>query len=144
MKDQYATSREGPEASESLLDHWAREWAELKRQEERLAEKRLEVERMMDQFLSFVPQDSSKTMHLLNGTKLKITRKMNYKVDLVLLEMLTAEWPEDIRPIKHKAVVDEAMLKQIRKESPNAWAKIARSIETKPAKVNFSIDRGEN
>lgn len=128
---------------EGLIDDMARRWSELKRQEERALAQRLEVEKEIDQLLAYVPQETSKSIGLASGAKLRFTRKLNYKVDLLLLEMLTADWPEEIRPIKTKQVVDETMLKHIRKESPSAWGKIARAIETKPAKVNISIDLGE-
>lgn len=125
------------------LDALASEWSRLKQLEQDLYDQRIEVEREIDQLLAYIPQESSKSIGLANGSKLKLTRKLNYKVDLLLLEMLTADWPEDIRPIKTKTVADETMLKHIRKESPTAWSKIARAIETKPAKVNISIDSGE-
>lgn len=126
-----------------LIDELTLQWQAAKQRESDARDERVTIE---DKILAFYPakEEGSQTFETEAGTKIKTTGKLTYKVDLPRLEYLTADWPQDVRPIKVKVEADETKLKAIRQESPTMWSRIATAVTTKPAKTGVAIEFKEN
>ena len=122
-----------------ILDVLALEWQLAKRREEQARDDRIKLE---EKILALYPAKDEGTTTVLTpiGHKIRTTGKWSYKCDLDLLQTLTLDWPEDVRPIRTKLEADETRLKTIRRTSPTMWARIAPAITTKPAKTGVSIE----
>lgn len=122
-----------------ILDVLALKWQLAKRREEQARDDRIKVE---EKILALYPAKDEGTTTVLTpiGHKIRTTGKWSYKCDLDLLQTLTLDWPEDVRPIRTKLEADETRLKTIRCTSPTMWARIAPAITTNPAKTGVSIE----
>ena len=126
-----------------IADVLALQWQAAKQREEQARADRIRVE---EKILGLYPakDEGSTTVLTPLGHKIRTTGKWSYKCDLQLLQTLTIDWPEDVRPVRMKLEADETRLKMIRCESPVMWAKIAQAVTTKPAKTGVSIEiKGE-
>lgn len=121
------------------LDTLATQWHAAKRMEDKAREDRIKIE---EAILKLHPakEEGSETVTTRLGTKVKLTGKLIYKADVQQLEVLTASWPEEARPIKVEVKADEAKLKAIRNDRPDLWKKIAGAVETKAAKTGVAIE----
>jgi hypothetical protein len=59
-----------------------------------------------------------------------------------LLE-ITANWPEEQKPVKTETKADEAALKFLRANRPDLWSRIAPAVTTKPMKTSITIEETE-
>lgn len=121
------------------LDTLATQWHAAKRMEDKARDDRILIE---EKILKLHPakEEGSETVTTRLGTKVKLTGKLIYKADVAQLEVLTAQWPEEARPIKVEVKADEAKLKAIRNDRPDLWKKIAGAVETKAAKTGVAIE----
>lgn len=121
----------------------AEKWLAAKAAEEVAKNLRLSVE---DQLLQLLParEEGSQTTELANGLKIRTTGKMTYKADLELLKAMTSSWPEDVRPIRAKLEVDEALLRAIRLDRPDLWAALSVAVTVKPAKTYLVVEATEH
>lgn len=124
------------------MDVLARQWNAAKNREDAARNERIGIE---DRMLKIHPakEEGSETVTTEDGTKIKLTGKLIYKADVKQLEVLTASWPEEARPLKVETKADETKLKAIRQERPDLWKKIAIAVETKPAKTGVSVEMKE-
>ncbi|MEY4441044.1 MAG: hypothetical protein RL442_44 [Pseudomonadota bacterium] len=124
------------------LDDLASQWRIAKAKEESAKELRVFLE---NEILKLHParEEGSETFTTANGFKIKLTAKLNYKVDVGKLVELTMDWQEDARPIKTKIEADETKLKAIRAEAPRLWSDIAPAVTVTPAKVGVTIEPRE-
>jgi hypothetical protein len=122
-----------------LIDQLTLKWQQAKQREFEARDERVGIE---EQILALYParEEGSSTVETDLGTKIRLTGKLTYKVDVIALHSMTIDWPEDVRPVRMKMEVDETKLKAIRQESPTMWAKIAPAVTTKPAKTGVAIE----
>jgi len=126
-----------------LIDQLTLQWQAAKQRENQARDDRVAIE---DKILALHParEEGTESFTTAAGTKIRLTGKLTYKVDLLQLEALTAGWPLDVRPVRMKLEADESKLKAIRQESPQVWAKIASAVTTKAAKTGVAIEfKGE-
>ena len=121
------------------IDQLCLQWQAAKNQESKARDQRVAIE---EKILVLHPahEEGSTTVVTPFGTKICTTGKLSYKVDLIALQSLTIDWPEDVRPVRMKLEADETKLKAIRQKSPTMWAKIAPAVTTKPAKTGVTIE----
>lgn len=124
------------------IDALAGFWAAAKEREDAARDERVEIE---NKILSLHPakEEGSETFATPAGVKITLTGKVTYKSDLEKLTVLTAGWPDELRPVRIKATADESVLKAIRSQRPDLWKQIAPAIETKPAKTGVKITWSE-
>lgn len=120
----------------------AEKWLAAKRREQEANAERLEIEKELLKHIA-VEEEGSKTTQLANGARVKATGKMSYKADIPQLTALTAGWPEEARPLKTKIEADESLLKAIRHDRPDLWARIAPAITLKPAKTYIVVEHAD-
>ena len=120
------------------LDALAGFWAAAKEREDAARDERVEIE---NRILALHPakEEGSETFATPAGVKITLTGKITYKSDLDKLTAITAGWPDELRPVRIKAVADESILKAIRSQRPDLWKTIAPAIETKAAKTGVKI-----
>ena len=125
--------------SEAELESLAEQWIVVKEAERAANAERLRIE---DKLLALIPakEEGSITQAISDRYKLKATGKLSYKADLDQLKALTADWPEDYRPIRIYEEADSAMLKAIRSDSPALWQRIASAVTVKPLKTSITIE----
>ena len=126
-----------------LIDQLTLQWQAAKQRENQARDDRVEIE---DKILALHParEEGTESFTTAAGTKIRLTGKLSYKVDLIALQSLTLDWPEDVRPVRMKLEADETKLKAIRQESPTMWARIASAVTTKAAKTGVAIEfKGE-
>ena len=131
-----------PSNTEAELEHLAERWLIVKDAERQANAERLRIE---DKILELHPakEEGSSNWTLTNGYKLKMTGKLSYKADLDVLLEITAEWPEEQRPVKTETKADDAALKFLRTNRPDLWKRIAQAVTTKPMKTAVTIEETE-
>jgi len=131
-----------PSNTEAELEHLAERWLIVKDAERQANAERLQIE---DKILELHPakEEGSSSWTLTNGYKLKMTGKLSYKADLDVLLEITAEWPEEQRPVKTETKADDAALKFLRTNRPDLWKRIAQAVTTKPMKTAVTIEETE-
>jgi len=131
-----------PSNTEAELEHLAERWLIVKDAERQANAERLQIE---DKILELHPakEEGSSSWTLTNGYKLKMTGKLSYKADLDVLLEITAEWPEEQRPVKTETKADDAALKFLRTNRPDLWKRIAQAVTTKPMKTSITIEETE-
>lgn len=120
------------------IDILAHKWSIAKQKEEAGRDERVEIEK---QILALHParEEGSETFATPQGVKISLTGKLTYKADVAKLQELTANWPEEARPIKTEVKADESKLKVIRSMAPEAWAQIAQAVTVTPAKTGVTV-----
>lgn len=114
------------------------DWLEAKRLEDRARDKRLEVEGQLAQAFD-VPQEGSKT-HKLDNYKLTLTQPVYRKIDAAEWDIVKANAPSNMHPIKIKIEADTAGCKYLANNEPEIWGKIASAFEAKPGKVSVKVE----
>ena len=129
--------------SEAELEHLAQEWFNVKARERKANAKRLAIE---SQILKLAParEEGSSSLTLPNGVRIKATGKLSYKADLDKLLEITANWPEEQKPIKVETTPDEAALKFYRANRPDLWRKLADAVTVKPLKTSITIEEPDD
>ena len=125
--------------SEAELEMLAEQWLAAKHAEHAANDERLRIEYKLLELLP-IKEEGAITQAISNRYKLKATGKLSYKADLDQLREITADWPEDYRPIRIYEEADSAMLKAIRSDSPALWQRIASAITVKPMKTSITIE----
>lgn len=125
--------------SEAELEHLSQEWLIVKEKERKANAERLAIE---IQILKLAParEEGSTSLTLSNGVRIKATGKLSYKADLDKLLEVTANWPEEQKPIKVETTPDEAALKFYRTNRPDLWRKLADAVTVKPLKTSITIE----
>ena len=120
------------------IDELALKWSIAKQKENAARDQRVEIE---EEILALHParEEGSETFATPQGAKISLTGKMTYKADLEKLIAITANWPEEARPIKTEIKADESILKALREHSPDAWLQIAPAITVTPAKTGVKV-----
>jgi hypothetical protein len=128
--------------TQAELEHLAERWLIVKDAERQANAERLRIE---DKILALSPakEEGSSSLTLTNGYKLKLIGKLSYKADLDALLEITADWPEEQKPVKTETKADEAALKFLRANRPDLWKRIARAVTTKPMKTSITIEETE-
>lgn len=128
--------------TQAELEHLAERWLTVKDAERQANAERLRIE---DKILALSPakEEGSSSLTLTNGYKLKMIGKLSYKTDLDALLEITADWPEEQRPVKTETKADEAALKFLRANRPDLWSRIAPAVTTKPMKTSITIEETE-
>lgn len=131
-----------PSNTEAELEHLAERWLIVKDAERQANAERLRIE---DKILALSPakEEGSSSLTLTNGYKLKLIGKLSYKADLDALLEITADWPEEQKPVKTETKADEAALKFLRANRPDLWKRIAQAVTTKPMKTAVTIEETE-
>lgn len=120
------------------IDELAIKWSIAKQKEDKARDERVDVER---QIIALHParEEGSETFATPQGVKISLTGKLTYKVDTTQLLAITANWPEEARPVKTEIKADESILKALREHSPDAWRQIAPAITVTPAKTGVKV-----
>ena len=120
------------------IDILAHKWSIAKQKEDAARKERVSVE---DQILALHParEEGSETFATPQGVKISLTGKLTYKADVAKLQELTAQWPEEARPIKTEVKADESILKALREHSPDAWRQISPAVTVTPAKTGVKV-----
>jgi len=120
------------------IDELAIKWSIAKQKETAARDERVSVE---EQILALHParEEGSETFATPHGVKISLTGKLTYKADLDKLVAITANWPEEARPIKTEIKADESILKALREHSPDAWRQIAPAVTVTPAKTGVKV-----
>lgn len=128
--------------TQAELEHLAERWLIVKDAERQANAERLRIE---DKILALSPakEEGSSSLTLTNGYKLKMIGKLSYKTDLDALLEITADWPEEQKPVKTETKADEAALKFLRANRPDLWSRIAPAVTTKPMKTSITIEETE-
>lgn len=128
--------------TQAELEHLAERWLTVKDAERQANAERLRIE---DKILALSPakEEGSSSLTLTNGYKLKMIGKLSYKTDLDALLEITADWPEEQKPVKTETKADEAALKFLRANRPDLWSRIAPAVTTKPMKTSITIEETE-
>jgi hypothetical protein len=128
--------------TQAELEHLAERWLTVKDAERQANAERLRIE---DKILALSPakEEGSSSLTLTNGYKLKMIGKLSYKADLDALLEITANWPEEQKPVKTETKADEAALKFLRANRPDLWSRIAPAVTTKPMKTSITIEETE-
>ena len=131
-----------PSNTEAELEHLAERWLIVKDAERQANAERLRIE---DKILELYPakEEGSSSWTMTNGYKLKLIGKLSYKADLDALLEITADWPEEQKPVKIETKADEAALKFLRANRPDLWKRIAPAVTTKPMKTSVTIEGTE-
>ena len=131
-----------PSNTEAELEHLAERWLIVKDAERQANAERLRIE---DKILELHPakEEGSSSWTMQNGYKLKMIGKLSYKADLDALLEITADWPEEQKPVKTETKADEAALKFLRANRPDLWKRIAQAVTTKPMKTSITIEETE-
>lgn len=116
----------------------AQAWLDAKRAETDAIAKRHAVEAELAAALE-CPGEGSKT-HKLDGFKIIMTQPVTRKVDAKAWDMVKAQVPEGMQPVKVKLEADATGCKWLAKNEPDMWAKIARAFETKPGKIGVKVE----
>tara|TARA_R110000868_G_scaffold2810_3_gene19441 strand:- start:421 stop:801 length:381 start_codon:yes stop_codon:yes gene_type:complete len=124
------------------LEKLTQDWRLAKAREEAARDERVSIE---NEILVLHPakEEGAETFITGGGARVTLTGKVTYKVNIEALQLITASWPADVRPIRTKVEADEAKLRAMRAEVPKLWLQIAPAIETRPAKTNVSIKFAE-
>lgn len=121
------------------LETLAADWIEAKRLERQANAQRLAIEEeMLEQIKP--NKEGRTTTHLDTGFKIISTAKMTFKADVDALLDLVTDWNPEMRPLKTKIELDDAMLKTLRDEYPKLWLEIAPLITSKPAKTHIAVE----
>lgn len=124
------------------LETLTEQWLAAKARETLAKDHRVAIEEQMLKIVD-CKEEGSTTTSLPDGTKITATGKLSYKVDAILLDEITNDWPEEFKPVHLALKVDETKLKHIRAKSPDMWKTIARAIEVQPAKTGITIKKSE-
>ena len=120
------------------IDMLALKWSIAKQKEDAAREERVSVEQ---EIIALHParEEGSETFATPMGVKISLTGKLTYKADLAKLQEITANWPEEARPIKTEVKADESILKALREHSPDAWRQISPAVTVTPAKTGVKV-----
>lgn len=87
-----------------------------------------------------VDDEGAKT-YSLDGYKVEIERKLNRKVVKGGLASIKLAVPTELCPVKVKEELDATGVKYLQNNEPQIFKKIAKFIETSPAKVSVKVTR---
>lgn len=110
----------------------------LKQAQDRLDELQAEIVDMLDER----PADAegSKTF-TIDGFKVEVKRAMNRKTDEKGIDAIAGLKLGELTPLKTKIELDQTGLKYLRNNEPQVYARVAKFIEAKPAKVSVTVSR---
>ncbi len=115
----------------------ARDWLEAKRSEGKANRARLAIEKQITEALE-VKTEGSQT-HTLDNYKVTLTQPVSRKLDADAWELVKANCPTDMQPIKTVVSADATGCKWLLNNEPEIWTKIAAAFETKPGKIGVSV-----
>ncbi len=84
--------------------------------------------------------EGSKTFNL-DGFRVEVKRAMNRKTDDKGIDAIAALKLGELTPLKTKVELDQTGLKYLRNNEPAVYARVAKFIEAKPAKVAVTVSR---
>lgn len=104
----------------------------------RLDELNAEIVAMLDER----PADAegAKTF-AIDGFKVEVKRAMNRKTDEAGIDGIAALKLGELTPLKTKIELDQTGLKYLKNNEPVVYARVAKFIEAKPAKVSVVVSR---
>lgn len=112
----------------------------FKAQETEAAEARVAHEQALALALGFDKSEGSETA-TLEGYKVTLTAKLNRKLDEKKWLEVAPYIPEQLRPVKEKTtfMVDDKGCRWLELNEPEIYAKVAKALTVKPAKVAIKI-----
>lgn len=123
--------------NESLLANLANQWRDAKRDEENARDHRLRIEQEIIE-LTGHKEEGSQT-HKAGDWKVTVTGKLTRKLDADKWAEIEPSIPEAMRPVIHKPTLETKGLRYLENNEPEIFARIAKAIETKPAKPAVTV-----
>jgi hypothetical protein len=121
----------------STLESLAEQWREAKRAEDEARDRRVEIEsRIIEQ--TGVKEEGSQT-HSAGDWKIKVTGKLNRKLDADAWADVEPSIPEDLRPVSYTPKLETKGLRYLEANEPDVYRMVARAIETKPDKPAVEV-----
>ena len=121
------------------LKDLAEQWLTQKRAEEAAREARIRTEEAIIKLLDSLPEEGSKT-HKADGYKIRTTSRINRRLDESAWLAIVDDIPEELRPIRYKAEIDNRGLSYLREHEPAVYGLVSRAIEAKPGKVGVVVE----
>jgi len=121
----------------STLESLADQWREAKRAEDEARDRRVEIESHIIEHTG-VKEEGSQT-HSAGDWKVKVTGKLNRKLDADAWAEIEPSIPEDLRPVSYSPKLETKGLRYLEANEPDVYRMVARAIETKPAKPAVEV-----
>lgn len=86
-------------------------------------------------------EDEGSKTYTLDGFKVEVKRALNRKAIKGGIEAIQALNLGNITPLKTVVTLDDTGVKYLKNNEPKAYAKVAKFIEAKPAKVGVKVTR---
>lgn len=118
-----------------MLETLCREWLEAKQAEAKAARDRIAIEERI--IFHTGKRDEGSQTHEFNGYKITVTGKVSRKMDWKKWEVIKAQIPPNLHPIKTKLELDEKGVKYLQSNEPEVYALLP--IEVTPAKTAIEV-----
>lgn len=121
------------------LESLSEQWLTQKRAEESARDARVRTEEAIIKLLDSLPDEGSRT-HSADGYKIRTTSRINRRLDESAWLAIVDDVPEELRPIRYKAEIDNRGLSYLREHEPVVYSLVSRAIESRPGKVGVSVE----
>ena len=122
----------------SNIDGLAAEWLAAKSAEATANKRRLEIEKELAAALDV--KDEGSITHKLDLFKVTLTQPVSRKLDVRAWELVKAQVPESLHPVKVETKADPAGMKWLAEHEPKMWAMIAKAFESKQGKIGVKVE----
>lgn len=129
------------ERNNETIESLSKCWHSLKAKEKEIYSERVKLEEKIIDILG-ASEEGSKT-HKINSFRVKITSRMNRKLDEKIWNEIKDSIPEDISPVKYKPTLSNTKLKEMILADPSAYRRVCKAVTSTPAKINVSIELAE-
>jgi hypothetical protein len=124
------------------LESLSEQWLTQKRAEEAARDARIRTEEAIIELLGALPDEGTRT-HKADGYKIRTTSRINRRLDESAWLAIVDDIPEELRPIRYKAEIDNRGLSYLREHEPAVYGLVSRAIEAKPGKVGVVVESVE-
>lgn len=124
-------------STDTPLETLAEQWRAAKADEEAARKQRVQIEENIIHQTG-VREEGSITVEA-GAWKIRITGKLNRKLDPQAWERIRDSIPEALRPVIYAPQLELAGLRYLENNEPDIYRIVARAIETKPAKPAVEI-----
>jgi len=121
------------------LESLSEQWLVQKRAEEAARDARIRTEEAILALLGTLPDEGSRT-HKADGYKIRTTSRINRRLDESAWLAIVDDIPEELRPIRYKAEIDNRGLSYLREHEPAVYGLVSRAIESRPGKVGVVVE----
>ena len=123
-----------PDATKTL-EQLSGEWLDAKRDENKAAKQRIEIE---DQIVALTgKKDEGSQTHDATGFKVTVTGKISRKMDWDKWELVKTQISPHLHPVKFKPELDDKGVKYLQANEPDIYKLLP--IEVKPAKTAVEV-----